>query len=192
MERGGVSRMLRRDLLLHASFLRLVAGAAVESLGPGKFLVATNLSHDPELAKSIVLLVHFDRQGAIGLMVNRRAGVPLSRLLPGLTGKFAPSPAYLGGPVPIGTRALYRSPRILNNALSVFADVYLIADLPILQTMAGSTAPDAFRVYAGYTGWSADQLRAEIHQGLWRLLPGDARVVFDPHPESAWERIARR
>jgi putative transcriptional regulator len=177
--------MLRREMLLVAALLKPGAGAG-ESIAAGKLLVATSQSRDPELARSVVLLIHFDEQGAIGLIVNRRAGVPLSRLLPGVSPKAASTPVYFGGPVPIGTRALYRSPQKLSNALNVFGDVYLIADLPIVQTMAGSAGPNVFRVYAGYTGWSAGQLRGEIWRGLWRVLPGDAHVVFHPHPESVW------
>jgi putative transcriptional regulator len=182
--------MLRRELLLIAALLK--PAAAADSVAAGKLLVATTQSHDPELARSVVLLVHLDEQGGIGLIVNRRADVPLSRLLPGVSQKAASVPVYFGGPVPIGARALYRSPRKLNNALRIFGNVYLIADLPILQTMAGSTKPDVFRIYAGYTGWSAGQVRNEIQRGLWRVLPGDARVVFDPHPESVWERMGGR
>jgi putative transcriptional regulator len=182
--------MLRRQLLLGAALLKAAGGAAAEAVAVGRLLVATSQSRDAELARSVVLLIHLDEQGAMGLIVNRRADVPLSRLLPGASPKAASTPVYFGGPVPIGTRALYRSREKLGNALSVFGDVYLIADLPILQTMAGSTGPGVFRVYAGYTGWSAGQLRGEVERGLWRVLPGDARLVFDPHPESVWARLA--
>jgi putative transcriptional regulator len=52
--------------------------------------------------------------------------------------------------------------------------------------------PSAFRVYAGYVGWSTQQLKSEVVQGLWRVLPADANVVFDPDPEKVWDRLISR
>ncbi len=62
----------------------LGALAQAEELGTGNLLVATRKSVDPELAKTVVLLVHFDEQGAIGLVVNRPSNVPMSEVFPAL------------------------------------------------------------------------------------------------------------
>jgi putative transcriptional regulator len=48
------------------------------------------------------------------------------------------------------------------------------------------------RIYAGYTGWTAQQLRSEVEQGLWRVLPANIGAVFDPHPETLWQRLQSR
>src|SRR5215831_9471976 len=49
-------------------------------LGPGKVLVASRELGDPNFAKTVVLLVHCDTESVIGLMINRRTAVPISRV----------------------------------------------------------------------------------------------------------------
>ena len=44
--------------------------ALLLAIDVGKLLVATEKSHDPDLAKSVVLIVHSDKDGAIGLILN--------------------------------------------------------------------------------------------------------------------------
>jgi putative transcriptional regulator len=139
------------------------AASAAQAIPAGKLLVATSKSHDPDLAKSVVLIVHSDAEGAIGLILNH----PVQDL-------------YFGGPVTLGARCLFRSSSTPQNAEHVFADVYL----------ATKPMPNG-RLYAGYTGWSAVQLRDEVSRGLWQVRDATAALVFDPHPATLWARLIR-
>ena len=130
--------------------------AIAQNLAAGKLLVASRKSHDPDLARTVILLVHYDRQGAIGLMLNRPSKVPLSDVMPEL--KNASAPVFAGGPVTIGVRALLRSATKPEQAVHIFADVSMISNKPLLEKMIDARTPATrFRVYAGYTGWSAEQ-----------------------------------
>jgi putative transcriptional regulator len=131
------------------------------ALAVGQILVATEKSHDPDLAKSVVLIIQADSDGVMGLILNRPSG----------------KSTYYGGPIPLGTRALVRS----ANATQILAGVYLTSN----------TKDPTARVYKGYAGWSPQQLTDEISRGLWKTIPGDAAKVFDPHPESLWNRTFR-
>lgn len=163
--------MLRRTLLFGTAF-----AATAEQPAPGQLLIATAKSHDPELSKSVILLIHYDRQGAIGLILNHPTSVPLSRLFPD---SKSSAPVYSGGPVPLGMNALLRSRIKLKSVANLFGDVYLIADKVFIEATANAGAPpNVFRIYAGYTGWSVEQLRNEVNAGLWRIAPADAGAVF--------------
>jgi len=164
------------------------AWVQAQELGAGKLLVASRKSVDPDLAKSVVLLVRYEQQGAIGLVVNHRSDVPLSELFPAL--KTAQAPVYKGGPIAIGIRALLRSPSKPGPGLHVFADVSMISNRRVMDDMMRAGAsPSTFRVYAGYVGWSIQQLKNEVAQGLWRVLPPGSGIVFDPDPEKVWDRL---
>ena len=52
-----------------------------KNLGAGKLLVASRGLGDPNFAKTVILLVHYDEKGVVGLVLNRRTDVPLSRVL---------------------------------------------------------------------------------------------------------------
>ncbi len=68
--------------------------------------------------------------------------------------------------------------------------ISLISDKPlILKLLAASTPPDNFRIYAGYVGWTAQQLRSEVAAGLWLIRSGDSDAVFDANPETLWDRL---
>lgn len=48
------------------------------------------------------------------------------------------------------------------------------------------------RLFAGYAGWSAGQLEAEVEEGAWWVLdalPGDA---FTGQPELLWQAVLKR
>jgi putative AlgH/UPF0301 family transcriptional regulator len=181
---------LSRIRLSNAWLFLILAGSwcQAQELAAGKLLIASRKSVDPDLAKSVVLLVRYQREGAIGLIVNQRSNVPLSELFPAL--KTAQAPVYKGGPIAIGIRALLRSPSKPGPGLHVFADVSMISKRPVMEdVLRAGASPSSFRVYAGYVGWSTQQLKNEVAQGLWRVLPSDAAVVFDPDPEKIWDRL---
>jgi putative transcriptional regulator len=46
-------------------------------------------------------------------------------------------------------------------------------------------------MYSGYAGWAPGQLEAELARGDWHLLPAEAKLVFDEHPEGVWEALSR-
>ena len=87
--------------------LALAGSANSQPLAAGKLLLATAKSHDPDFTRSLVLLIHYDSESAIGLMLNKPTTVPISEILPEANGKSVT--VYAGGPVSIGVRGLLRS-----------------------------------------------------------------------------------
>jgi len=139
----------------------LLALALIQQIG--QILVATDKSYDADLARSVVLLIHSDSGGVVGLILNRPRG----------------KSTYFGGPVPFGTRLLLR--RKSGDAEQILPGVF----------MASATKDLDARFYSGYVGWSPQQLLDEISRRLWKVRPGAAPIVFDPHPESLWQRLQK-
>ena len=166
-----------------------------KDLGAAKLLVASRDLGDPNFAETVVLLVHYDAEGVVGLILNRRSHVPLSRVLEGVKAAQGRSdPVYLGGPVETGAvLALLRSPSKLEGADHVFSGVYLISTKTLFeQTISTRPDPGAFHVYLGYAGWSNDQLRKEVELGAWFIFPADARTVFNSDPDSLWSQMIQK
>ena len=164
-------------------------------LGVGKLLVASRGLADPNFAKAVILLVHSDDQGVVGLILNRRTNLALSRVLEGLQGtKDRSDPAYLGGPVQVpAVTALLQSPTKVGGADHIFGGVYLINTKTLFeQTLAARPAPEVFHVYLGYAGWTNDQLRKEVELGAWFIFPGDTDAVFNSDPGSLWPQMIRK
>ncbi len=177
-----------------ASFLPVQSKNA-ESLGTGKLLVASRNLGDPNFAKTVILLVRYDAKGVLGLVINRRTDVPLSRVLESLkAAKDLSDPVYLGGPVEMpAVFALFQSPAKLEGAEHVFDGVYLISAKTLFeQTISSRPKPDVFHVYLGYAGWTQDQLRKEVELGAWFVFPAATGTVFNADPDSLWREMIRK
>ncbi len=177
-------------------FALLPRTGRAEDLAAGKFLVASRDLGDPNFAETVILLVSYDeKQGAMGLVVNHRTDVPLSRVFENLKeAKSRDDPAYVGGPVELNSvLGLLKSSDPPDDAKRVFGDVYLVATKTLLEkTLAAGVGPNAFHVYVGYAGWGPGQLEHEVDLGGWHIMPADSANVFHANPESLWEKMIRR
>ena len=163
---------------------------AVKTLASGKLLVSAREMADPNFARTVVLLADYNPEGALGFILNRPAKVTLSQIFP----RFAQSPAgmghaFLGGPVvtPGAAAALARSGA--GGARRILDEVYLVSSKEQLEdAIASGAGSNRLRVYLGYAGWGAGQLADETARGAWRILDGDASIVFDANPDEMWRR----
>jgi putative AlgH/UPF0301 family transcriptional regulator len=180
--------------LSFAAALRLAEAQSMQpgDLGAGKLLVASRELPDPNFAKTVILLVQYDGDGVVGLILNRRSKVPISRMLGEVAGaKSRTDPIYAGGPVG-RTEVLALARRSSGDAKRVFGDVFLVSSREdIEKTFATATDADAIHVYLGYSGWTQPQLDNELDLGAWYIFPGNAKAVFDSDPDSLWDRLIR-
>jgi putative transcriptional regulator len=164
----------------------------VQSLGAGKVLVASRDLGDPNFAKTVILLVRCDAQGVVGLVLNRRSHVPLSRVLKDLkAAKDRSDPVYLGGPVEAAAVfALLQSEAKVEGAERIFGGVYLISAKTLFeQTIAARPDRGVFHVYLGYAGWTEEQLRREVDLGAWYIFPAEVSTIFNSDPDSLWPQM---
>ena len=167
----------------------------VNDLGIGKLLVAHRDLPDPRFAETVILLVQHDERGAVGLVINRKTKVPISRALRQLKGaKDWSEPVYLGGPVKMaGVLALLWSHAEQDEMKSVLSEIYLVSSKRLLEKILAEGPTSAeLQVYLGYSGWRAGQLENEVKLGSWYIFDGSAGLVFDFDPASLWARLTAR
>jgi putative transcriptional regulator len=165
----------------------------VKNLRPGTLLVASRDLPDPNFTDSVVVLAQFsDKEGAMGLIVNRQTSVPLTRVVPDLKTHGEVS-VFLGGPVSADSvLVLARSTQPIADSQHVVADLYLVTSRETLEAQLQSGGRERVRVYLGYCGWAPGQLERETIDGGWHVLPPDPSVVFDADPDSVWERELKK
>lgn len=198
-------QFLRRTLgafaLLAAGFGVLAAPLSAQAVsdqvpGIGKLLVARSDAPDPVFGKTVILLVRYQRDGTLGLVINRPTDVAVSRALRGVKGaEHRDEPVYAGGPVASGTAlALLRANVMPEEGVAhVHGKVYTITSRPFLEkTLESKAGPAELRVFMGYSGWARGQLESEIESGFWHVLPADASLAFDEEPETLWSRLVAR
>src|ERR1700683_2989416 len=151
----------------------------------GRLLVATPMLGDPNFRRTVVLVVeHEPEQGTLGVVLNRPTKIPVGQVLEPWTELVTgPSVVFSGGPVaPNSALALAGAPAMARLGL-------VDLDAP-----PGLLAPAivSLRVYAGYAGWSAGQLVAEIEEGAWYVLHGEPADAVTAEPERLWPAVLRR
>ncbi|MBI2244712.1 MAG: YqgE/AlgH family protein [Nocardioides sp.] len=161
----------------------------------GMLLVATPALLDPNFADTVVLLLDVDEQGALGVVLNRPSAIPVDDVLDGW-GDVAAEPEVLfqGGPVglqgALAVALLVRADDVPVGFRVVDGRLGLVdLDTPLELVRGGL---EGLRVFAGYAGWGADQLRDEIEEGSWYVVPGEARDVFRSDASDLWRDVLRR
>src|SRR5262245_15157941 len=69
-------------------------------LAPGTFLVASRNLIDPNFSQTVILLIQYNDDGALGVVINRPTDVAIAKLLPEFKNRTKQKDlVYLGGPV---------------------------------------------------------------------------------------------
>lgn len=178
----------------HYSFPQMTAQSTA-ALSKGKFLVASRDLNDPNFAEAVILLLDYNENGALGIMINRPTEVILTELLPGIKALHKRTDvAYIGGPVARHmVMLLTQTPKPPQDAQKVFADIYLLSQQSELERVLQSEGKRTqFRAYIGYAGWAAGQLDMEVARGGWLVVPAEAALIFDKTPAQVWPELIRR
>ncbi len=162
----------------------------VESLR-GQLLIASPALLDPNFLRSVILVVEHSDEGAMGLVLNRPTEAVVGETVPPLAALDADPFVHVGGPVQAGTViVLARFDDPADAALLVFGDVGFFA--PDADSAAMRSAAQRIRVFAGYAGWGAGQLEAELDEESWIVEAARAEDVFCETPEALWSNVLRR
>ncbi len=158
-------------------------------------LVASPELRDPNFAGTVVLMLDVDDNGALGVVLNRPSAIPVAGVLESWGQVVAePEVLFVGGPVgPEGALAVARLADPADVPVG-FREITTGLGLLDLDTppelLAGSLA--GLRIFAGYAGWGADQLAAEVEEGAWYVVPGEAPDAFRLDPTEMWRDVLRR
>ncbi len=155
----------------------------------GKLLVATDEVGGPYFAQTVVLLLHHDETGTLGVVVNRP--IDASAIESSLVDEDLAAHRdsfYWGGPMSQSTvRALFRTDTPPEDAVQVFDAVHMVdVDAALLATASNATK---LRFFVGYAGWSAGQLEHELAFDSWHILPATEELVFAEDTGELWRKL---
>ena len=161
-------------------------------LEQGVLLVAKPHLSDPNFIHSVILLVSYGKEGAMGVVINKPAYIQLRHLVPELKGmKGAAIPLFKGGPVSTSDiNMLFTSDTPREGALQVFDDVSFTGRKEvILSLLQDKPLNTKVRVYSGHAGWAPGQLEHEIMRGDWITIKADLNKIFSEEPARIWPLI---
>jgi Putative transcriptional regulator len=156
----------------------------------GQLLLAMPSLKDPNFADGVVLLCHHDREGSMGLLINRPQAITVGAVLEDMNLKKAAAidrPTFEGGPVePFRGFVLHDGWQIYESTLCVTSEIHLTTSRDILEDIARGEGPEHFMLILGYAGWGAGQLEDEINRNDWLIVPSSNFLVFHCPVEQRW------
>jgi putative transcriptional regulator len=172
----------------------------------GQFLLAMPGMADDRFARSVVYLCAHSDEGAMGIVINRRAPslnfsellIQLEVIKPDeaiqLPMQAGTVPVLRGGPVEAGRGFVLHSNDfyIDNSTLPIDGGVSLTATVDILRAIANGSGPDRAILALGYAGWSPGQLEDEMQNNGWLTCPADASLIFDTPLEDRYGVAMRK
>jgi len=173
--------------------------APQETFLSGQLLVAAPNIGDPRFERTVVLLLKHNRNGALGIVINRPIGErPLAELMSVIgedtTGIKGSVPIFAGGPVqPEAGFVLHSTDYRRAETRDVAEGLAVTSTHEILVDIAHQKGPKKALIAFGYAGWGPGQLENEMALHGWFTAPADPKLVFDDDREKLWQdAMARR
>ena len=157
-----------------------------------RLLVATPELVESNFHRSVVLVLEHNDDGALGVVLNRPRLVSGGDAVPQWADRLAfPSRLHSGGPVSEDSViGLALGPAGGIDGLSPLLGQLGVVDLHRSPEELPDVEP--VRLFAGYSGWSAGQLEAELLAGGWIVVDALPEDALTPSPEELWQAVLGR
>lgn len=163
-------------------------------------LLATPLvKNDAIFTKSVIYLCQNDKDGAMGLIINKplpgetlkdvfeELGIPCLKTF----NEIINHPLYMGGPISPNKILILHTTNGRNYESTIKLDegLALTASLDILEDLANNILPEYFLPIIGYSCWTADQLSQEIKSNDWIVTNKlSKKILFNYENQFKWQQ----
>lgn len=209
--RGRLAAKILVELALALALANLGCAAALRGSSPGdregeapivgpkgvtrgRFLVATEQVRGAVFGRSVVVILDYAADGALGVVINKPLTLELRALLPDVAElRERDDVVHMGGPVaPTRMTLLIRADESVPSAIPVSDDLVVSGDPETLRSLLEARVPhERFHAYLGHAGWAAGQLDAEIARGDWKVVTADAELIFGADKAAIWPALIR-
>ncbi len=153
----------------------------------GQLLIAHPLLYDGFFNRSVVYLTNHGEEGAVGFSLNFKTQFLLRDVRPQIkNGNF---PIYEGGPVAKNQLFfLHTLGHDVPDSFPVSKNIFVGGDFNELLHMIehGKVKTHHVRFFAGYSGWSENQLEEEINSKHWLINENPDKGFFELDPDELW------
>ncbi|MCH2338360.1 YqgE/AlgH family protein [Pseudomonas sp. NPDC047963] len=150
-----------------------------------QFLIAMPHMADPNFAQTLIYLVEHNRDGAMGLIVNRPSGLNLADILEQLRPEQPGNASsqhltiFSGGPVQTDRGFVLHPADAQFQATLDLGQLGVTTSQDVLFAIADGYGPQQQFIALGYAGWEPGQLEAELADNAWLSCPAQPEILFD-------------
>jgi putative transcriptional regulator len=163
-----------------------------------QFLIAMPGMADETFAGTVVYLCEHNKNGALGLVINKPIDIKLKNLFEKVEltlsqTDLAEQPVFFGGPVQtergfVLHEALGDTAAAYNSTLAIPGGLAMTTSKDVLEAMADGAGPRKVLITLGCSGWQPGQLEDEIGRNGWLTVGADPVVIFDTPVEARYHR----
>ncbi|WP_461537325.1 YqgE/AlgH family protein [Spongorhabdus nitratireducens] len=154
------------------------------------FLIAMPQLSDPSFTQTLTLICEHNKQGAIGIVLNRPTELTLGDVFKQIgieeldeDSTCLQDTIYVGGPVAQERGfVLHSGPDPWQSSLGITTNLKLTTSRDVLEALAKGDGPEYALVALGYAGWGAGQLEDEILQNAWLTCEAKQDIIFRTPP----------
>lgn len=145
---------------------------------------------DPTFGRSVIYLYDHNKDGAMGLIINKPMQITLGTILnhlniPTEIKSIASQSVIMGGPIGQEHGFVLHDQHAKNKT-----GIYMSASKAMLEKIAEGAGPKNYIVMLGYSGWDAEQLSQEVRRNDWLVAPAKREILFDTPVEKRWQEAA--
>ncbi len=154
----------------------------------GHLLIAAPQLDTPVFARSVLLMLEHNQDGAMGLILNQ----PINTQITDLAGRIFEEdftwdkPLQLGGPVPGSLTVLHTLENLADH--EIIPGVFVTLETAAVQQVIRER-PEPSLVIANYSGWGPGQLEGEFNWDSWLTLPATKDHVFWEGEKDLWRTV---
>jgi len=155
----------------------------------GTILIAEPFLQSIFFERSVILLVENNLTGAMGFVLNKQTDLILNDFFPEIN-HLPEIPLYLGGPVQANHLYFIHTlgDDFIPNGVNVFGNLYFDGDFEALKhyIAAGGKIDGKVKFFIGYSGWTRDQLNAEINRDSWLVAKASVKNIMLLDGDEFW------
>ena len=164
------------------------------------FLIATEKMKDSRFEKTVIVMLESSKEGAWGLVINKRLGtMPIALLIdPSINTSEEREklykiniPIFWGGPVDVKEVFILHSVEYQSDTTRNYGIISISQDYNILFDIAKNKGPEKSLVILGYSGWGSGQLEGEMERDHWILSDIDLDITFDEKSNTKWNKAIK-
>ena len=158
----------------------------------GQLLISMPSLNDERFFKTVIYLCAHSKDGAMGIIINKKIDYDLyPDLLQqlGIDKPLGNKKLFIryGGPVESGRGFILHSDEIMQkDTLSIEKGVALTSTAEFFEDLSEDKGPRNSILALGYAGWSPGQLENEILSNSWMTLQTDTSFLFDDEVSNKW------
>lgn len=155
----------------------------------GRLLISVPFYNDPFFNRTVILLIDYDKESSVGLILNKDAGCNVNRIVPDIK---LYTPLNIGGPVFHDQVFAIHNHAACEHAEQLIPGIYVGYDDIFLALAEYKAMPTLkYKFFLGYSGWAPGQLEDEISQNMWVVGNVHSKLIFDTPTDKIWEEAVK-